>query len=201
MANKLIREPKQSRSINLKEKILDTALKLFCEKGFYKTTTNEIAKTADVSIGSLYSYFKDKDTIFFEIMDRYHKQFITLHSELKPIDFNTNKREWLRNLCESLIAIHETFKEFNRELNVLYYSNPEVAAFVDQQREESRQIVFGYFSLWNDELKVDDLEATAVVTYDFISTIIDRIVFEKDSIDKGRILDAGISAISKYLFE
>jgi Transcriptional regulator len=70
-----VRQPVQDRSINKREKILNAALELFCEVGYYKTTTNEIAKRAHVSIGSLYSYFADKDTIFFEVLDRYHHKF------------------------------------------------------------------------------------------------------------------------------
>ena len=70
-AEKAVRKPRQKRSIETKEKIVSAAYQLFCEKGYYNTTTNEIAQVANVSIGSLYSYFKDKDTIFLEILERF----------------------------------------------------------------------------------------------------------------------------------
>lgn len=59
-----VRKPVQKRSIEKKQKILDAGFALFCEKGFYKTNTIEIAKNAGVSIGALYSYFKDKKQIY-----------------------------------------------------------------------------------------------------------------------------------------
>lgn len=79
------RIPKQDRSIQNRDKILDAGLKLFSEKGYYDTTTNEIAKVAGVSIGSLYSYFKDKDAIFLNILDKYHRRFLSFFTKLMRI--------------------------------------------------------------------------------------------------------------------
>jgi AcrR family transcriptional regulator len=53
--------------VNEKEqKILDTSLVLFVEKGFHGTSTAEIAKTAGVATGTLFHYFKTKE----ELIDR-----------------------------------------------------------------------------------------------------------------------------------
>ena len=70
VSNGVLREPKQSRSIKMREKILDTAYDIFCKKGYFNTTTNEIAKTAQVSIGSVYFYFKDKEAILLAVQER-----------------------------------------------------------------------------------------------------------------------------------
>ena len=61
-----VRIPIQKRSIEKKQKILTAGFDLFCEKGYYKTNTAEIAKYAGVSTGALYSYFEDKRQIFIE---------------------------------------------------------------------------------------------------------------------------------------
>ena len=198
---KPVREPKQSRSIQMKEKILGTALKLFCKKGFYKTTTNEIAQAAGVSIGSLYSYFRDRDAIFFAILDRYHQQFVALHAaSINQINtHNLDKREWLYHFVEGLIRIHEKSREFNRELKVLCYSNPKVAAIMEKQDEETRRLIIGYLRLWKEGVSVEDLEAIAIVAFDFISAIVDRIVFGGKSIDRERILRTGVDALFGFL--
>ena len=44
-----IREPIKTTSIEKKQKIIDAGLKLFSEKGYYKTNTAKIAKAAGVS--------------------------------------------------------------------------------------------------------------------------------------------------------
>jgi AcrR family transcriptional regulator len=200
---KQVRNPKQSRSISMKEKILETALKLFCEKGFYQTTTNEIAKTAKVSIGSLYSYFQDKDAIFLDILERHHQRFTALHEELlnSPELYQVDKKTWLRNLIESLITLHENSKGLYKEINVLYYANPNVAAIMDRQIEDSRQSAMRFFQLWQDDIKIKDWEAAAIIAFEFISAIVDQIVFKKNLMDRERIISTAVEALSQFLIK
>ncbi len=68
MSKNQISEPKQQRSIEKKRRIIEAGFKLFCEKGFYKTNTAEIAKEAGVSTGIVYRYFPDKKAIFLECL-------------------------------------------------------------------------------------------------------------------------------------
>ncbi|MFO7864534.1 MAG: TetR/AcrR family transcriptional regulator [Salinivirgaceae bacterium] len=49
--------------IDRKAKIMDVALKLFAEEGFYNTSIAKIAKTAGVSKGLMYNYFESKDEL------------------------------------------------------------------------------------------------------------------------------------------
>ena len=41
---KSVRRPQQKRSIQMKETILEVSKSLFCENGYYNTTTNEIGR-------------------------------------------------------------------------------------------------------------------------------------------------------------
>ena len=61
-----IREPKQQRAIEKKDKIIEAGFNLICKNGYYNTNTAEIAKEADVSTGIVYQYFKDKNDILLE---------------------------------------------------------------------------------------------------------------------------------------
>ena len=65
------RVPTQKRSIEKRQKIVKAGFDLFCEKGYYKTNTAEIAKYAGVSTGALYSYFEDKRQIFTEAFQQH----------------------------------------------------------------------------------------------------------------------------------
>ena len=65
------RVPTQKRSIEKRQKIVKAGFDLFCEKGYYKTNTAEIAKYASVSTGALYSYFEDKRQIFIEAFQQH----------------------------------------------------------------------------------------------------------------------------------
>lgn len=56
------------KTIN-KEDIIKKALKLFAENGYHKTSTNEIAKIANVSKGLIFKYFTNKSKLFSEVID------------------------------------------------------------------------------------------------------------------------------------
>lgn len=50
------------------QKILEASIKIFSEKGFSATTTNEIAKSAGVAEGTIFRYFKTKKDILRSIL-------------------------------------------------------------------------------------------------------------------------------------
>lgn len=197
---KPVRRPIQSRGISTKEKILQAALELFCEKGFYKTTTNEIAQRAKVSIGSLYSYFEDKDTIILEILERYHNKFeIAVGEALNNNELlETDVRAWLNSLIENLIRVHEETKELNRELNVLSYYNPRIAEILWENKLKTMTAAMEYIIRFKKNPEINDVDATATVAFDMISATVDRIVFEKNEIDRKRLINAATDIIYKY---
>ncbi|MBP7764043.1 MAG: TetR/AcrR family transcriptional regulator [Deltaproteobacteria bacterium] len=47
-----------------KSNILDTARELLLEKGLNATSINQIAKRAELSVGAIYFYYKDKEELF-----------------------------------------------------------------------------------------------------------------------------------------
>ena len=50
-------------------RIIDTAAKLFAEKGFENTTTRDICKATGMSHAMIYYYFDDKESLVYEILD------------------------------------------------------------------------------------------------------------------------------------
>src|SRR3546814_7605970 len=49
-------------------RIVDAARRLFGSKGFYATTTAELAEEASVSVGQIYRLFTDKDDVILAIV-------------------------------------------------------------------------------------------------------------------------------------
>ena len=196
---KEVREPKQKRSAETREKICKAALKLFCEVGYYKTTTNAVAKAAGVPIGSLYSYFADKDALFLAILSDYNALFtqasegIMAQNEL----YRTDRKAWLRALIERLIAVHEQTKDLNREIKILSLSRPDIKALCSSDVTKRR--VLEYFTKNKDELAVPDTEAAAVLSYGFISSVIDYLVFENPEADRRLYVDTAVEGLYRAL--
>ena len=51
-----------------KKQLLRVALDVFIEKGYYGTSTREIARRAGVSSGLLFHYFSSKESIYHELV-------------------------------------------------------------------------------------------------------------------------------------
>ena len=54
-----------------KQEILDTALKLFGENGYEKTSMTDIAKAIGVAQGLCYRYFPSKEALFDSALEQY----------------------------------------------------------------------------------------------------------------------------------
>jgi len=77
-ANRTAAIPTQVKDPDLVERrrrqIADAAVRLFIKKGFHKTTTRQIARSAEISIGSLYEYFTCKEDILYLVCDFIHTE-------------------------------------------------------------------------------------------------------------------------------
>lgn len=59
-----IRERKERERERRRQQIIVAAKRVFCEKGFNRATMEDIAKEAELSPGTLYLYFKNKDELY-----------------------------------------------------------------------------------------------------------------------------------------
>lgn len=100
------RKPHQARSQERVNRILDVAEALFVAQGYAATTTNEIAKQAQVPIGSLYQFFSDKKAIVQGLTVRYNQLF---HERLALLNNAELAKLPLSTYVEQLIDITSQF--------------------------------------------------------------------------------------------
>jgi len=65
-----IRQAKQERARESVEALLESAARVLVREGYARATTDRIAQTAGVSIGTLYEYFANKDDLFDALIRR-----------------------------------------------------------------------------------------------------------------------------------
>jgi len=100
-----------------KEQIIETAERLFREKGFMATSMRDIAAELGIEAASLYSHIKSKDEILETICFNMAEQFLRAIDEVNDIYFNAEEklrlaiRNHVRIICDDLDAsavfIHE----------------------------------------------------------------------------------------------
>jgi AcrR family transcriptional regulator len=93
-------EIKQQEREARRRLILAAAQKLFAEKDFKSVTVREIAKTAGVSIGTIYNYYENLDELFVDVFIRGAKEITALLDSETQGDRPCS----LARLCEVYIA-------------------------------------------------------------------------------------------------
>lgn len=126
---KKVRVPKQERSIDKKNRIINAGYELFCEVGYYGTNTAEIAKRAEVSTGIVYGYFQDKRDILISVLEIYiGKVFEPIFSAFKnlksPVDFN----DLVPKVLDMAIKTHKLNGKIHEALHSLSSSDEAVGA-------------------------------------------------------------------------
>jgi TetR/AcrR family transcriptional regulator, fatty acid metabolism regulator protein len=77
---------------NKEEDILKAAIEVFAQAGFYDAKISKIAELANVSIGSIYVYYQNKDDIIYKIFDKlwgslyYNLEALVNRSDLSMVE-------------------------------------------------------------------------------------------------------------------
>ncbi len=124
-----VRQPRQERAIEKKNKIINAGYELFSEVGYYGTNTAEIAKRAGVSTGIVYGYFQDKRDILISVLEIYidnvFAPFSKLFDNLKaPVDFN----RLIPDIIDKVIKTHKNNRKIHEALHSLSGSDEAVSA-------------------------------------------------------------------------
>lgn len=67
-------ERKKGKKNQKRKKVLDKAWELFRKNGYEETKVEDITRELGVSKGSFYTYFKTKDEVLYEILERIKKE-------------------------------------------------------------------------------------------------------------------------------
>lgn len=105
--------------------IIDSALKVFGEKGYYNATISEIARTAAVSEATIYEYFGSKEDLLFAIPDEITSQAVDFLEAMSP---------YIKGAENKIRAI--AYGYFN-----LYKDNPDYSSLVLLDLKHNRKFM------------------------------------------------------------
>ncbi|RJP33878.1 MAG: TetR/AcrR family transcriptional regulator [Actinobacteria bacterium] len=105
--------------------IIDAALKVFGEKGYYNATISEIARTAGVSEATIYEYFGSKEDLLFAIPGEITSQ---------AVDFLESMNAYIKGAENKIRAI--SYGYFN-----LYRDNPDYSSLVLLDLKHNRKFM------------------------------------------------------------
>ena len=103
-----MKHPQQQRAQETRDRILDAAESLFDEKGYTKASMNALAKKADVSVGGLYEWFKNKEQVLTAVAERHvdeaGTQVLTRLAQSGALDLKTR----IEIVLEEAMGVHQS---------------------------------------------------------------------------------------------
>lgn len=198
-------DPKQARSKQTKEKIVNAAIRLFQERGYEKTTSNEIAAAAGVSVGSFYVYFNDKRQLLLTIFDRLADELYknTFDSFRPEHLFDSDIRPRIRQSVAKAITDKQKLSGLHRVICELVLKDGEFAARHKAVVERSISKLHEIISLASKAGLARDIDVDAA------SFVVHRVVFDLSQdyvtgsceFDPDRAINALSDMIYCYLFK
>lgn len=173
------RMPTQKRSIEKRNRIIEKGFELMCEKGFYNTSTPDIAEAAGVSTGIIYQYFNDKKDIFIEGIKNYSSNIMyPMLNLLKTEKFEINNLEkLLKNMLNNFIKTHTMSKKAHEELVAMSHLDDDVGEILKNYEFEMTEKIVTL--LESNNIYIKNSKEKVHIIYGIIDNFCHEVVYHK----------------------
>lgn len=138
-------ERELSKAELTRQRILDSAARVFATQGYGHTRLSDVAKEARVHAGGIYYYFASREELVSEVLDFSTRQSIAgLKAALEALPPAAGARERLLAAATSLLDGIMAKDLFNLAHNRIYPQVPE------DLRERHKPLLRRYFSIWRE---------------------------------------------------
>ncbi|MBR3161604.1 MAG: TetR/AcrR family transcriptional regulator [Bacilli bacterium] len=173
-----IRQPKQPRAIEKKEKIIKAGFDLICKNGYYNTNTAQIAAHAGVSTGIIYQYFKDKYDILTLGLEKYGNDIF--FPMLKNNNFTFNKKDFdkvIKDMIDYYVNNHKVSNVAHEEIMSMIHSDKLVAEYYYKRELEMTNSIKEL--LINNNFKDNNLYEKVHIMLGLIDNLCHEIIYHK----------------------
>ncbi len=181
--------PRQARSRATFDAIVEACARLLVERGYGAVTTNHIAETAGVSIGSLYEYFGDTDAVVYEVVRRTTEGFVEDAARPvaalvgAPVDHAI--RSWLAALLSALRTREPLLRAIAAGVPLAIREPHRIAAW-----ERHLAIARGAYRMAGDRVRPDRAEEVSFLVVTLVDAALTRLVLEPPpDVDSEVVLD------------
>jgi len=181
---------------NKRQAIVDAARTLFTTKGYEATTMAEVASQADIAVGTVYLYFKNKNDLLYAVKGDWDDQFLQFlaQPELQAIPHHLRTRP-LIEACFALCDRHT-------ELIQLMGLQPEmVGNWHDKGTGKVAQVITAFFdeAVANGSFRPIDTQAAAVIAYGMVENALQQCYMVEQGSHRERYIDVLVDALENWL--
>lgn len=193
------KRPRQQRSRETVDTILQATTRVLVKHGFDGLTTNAVATAAGVSIGSLYQYFPNKEALVSALIDRHIEEMnAALLAELSRVA-SLPVAEAARCVIELTIRAHAIDPDLHR---VLTEQVPRIGKLsrLRELDEICHRMVVGMLIARRNELAIQDPDLAAFILVSTIESIVHRAaLLYPHRLRDPRLVDEATLVVTRYL--
>ena len=194
MARRPLTKPRknasQDRSRATVDALVEATARILVKEGFDKASTNRIAETAGVSIGSLYQYFPGKDALVAAVIDRHTEDLMQVVRDTLAEVIELPLERAVRRIVSVAIEAHRVDPKLHR---VVAEQIPRSGRL--EKVEVFNRRYFGFFRSYLEahkaEIRRADLDLAAFVCVTSIEAVTHNAVLNHPEL----LSDEGVEAL------
>jgi AcrR family transcriptional regulator len=194
------KKPKQKRSKATVAAILEATAQLLVDGGYHNLSTNKIAETAGVSIGSLYQYFPNKEAVVAAVVEEFaDRQFEILVQGLGNLGPDADMESSVRELVHSMLEAKRCEPELSK---VLFEELPPVGQIdvLKEWTQRACELVQAALEMRADEVRPDNLAIAAFVLVTACHGIVHTTVVDRpELLENDDLADETAELVLRYL--
>ncbi|MFP2932686.1 TetR/AcrR family transcriptional regulator [Pyxidicoccus sp. 3LG] len=178
--------------------ILEAAARVFDRHGYEGATTNRIAETAGVSVGSVYQYFPNKNALLTALHERHLVQIQAVVDEALGAPQGGTLREAIERIVRAVLRAHRVEPRLQRVLHVEfpYFEKPASAS------ASARRLFERARALLNEhraQLGREDLDLATHMALRMVESLVHSAVLEPPATGEDALEEAITTAVEGYL--
>jgi AcrR family transcriptional regulator len=195
--------PKQERSRITVEAILQATTHILTEEGYDKANTNRVAERAGISIGSLYQYFPNKESLMAALMDQHATEMAELVETKLDRLFDSPLEIAIPEIITAVVAAHAINPRLHQVLSE-EIPRSERSPQMHKADERITELLRAYLERWQDRIQPQNLDLTVFIlsrTVDSLchSAVIEYPNFVRDSQFETEVSNLLLSYLIKNL--
>ena len=196
-----VREPVQQRGKEKKGRIITAARKLMNQLDYDAVTTNRIAGEAGVSVGTFYSYFKDKRHVFLDVISQYSEDvFGEMTANIQEMQKRPARlEEVVRRLILVAKKRHNHEKGLHKQMLVQSIRDPEIQKIALKEEGRADSLIREIFDQYTDQIDVKDADAAVFLVTTCVEEIIHHLILYGSNVSEERVFGELGRMVYRYL--
>ena len=173
--------PKQSRSRVTVEAILTATTHILVEEGYDKANTNRIAERAGISIGSLYQYFPNKESLMTALMDQHAQEMAELVGTKLDRLFDSPLKIAIPEIITAVVAAHGINPRLHQVLSE-EIPRSERSPQMHKANEQITELLRAYLQRWRDQIQPQNIDLTVFILSRTVDSLCHTAVIEQPNL-------------------